>query len=341
MRNAPQRATHALRTVQDCRWRQEYTNGTLLGIRFEDRALAGSLTGPFGSRFLLVNSMLHEAQWAQALLSAIDDYLSKKTGGAPAPVPAAPLKPLLARHAELLGLTFPPEGHERIKFVDFLDLFPGTVKTQRRPGQDALVAKIADAHVLEEASKAAEQLDAARLPRTIRQDVFQAFTMKPPVGSDRHWYSRELDKFLQAPAGADEGWLPVPTPTLEMALADRRAFAEAQPAAMKEALLAALNQPTSQFEAFGLEIKRQLLGRAWHLFRLRRVVMRATEWAKSQGLTWNPSWERASESTGQESNSITARETNAFLAGLMQLGPEDAKRVMVPLDIVLRLLRRD
>lgn len=54
----------------------------------------------------MLQTMLQEAIWTQALLGAMDEYLHKKTGGIPVVVPAAPLKPLLIRHAEQRGLRY-------------------------------------------------------------------------------------------------------------------------------------------------------------------------------------------------------------------------------------------
>lgn len=90
-------------------------------------------------------------------------------------MPAAPLKPLIIRHAEQRGLVFPPEGYNYLKFIDFLDLFPLVIKIRRRSGQDAFVAKAEHAELLDEL-----QPDGARRARVdrgrvaLRSDVFDA-----------------------------------------------------------------------------------------------------------------------------------------------------------------------
>lgn len=299
------------------------------------------LTGPVRSRFSLVRqTMLQETIWAQALSSAIDEYLSKKTGGQPAAVPAAPLKPLIRRHAEQLGLVFPPEGYERIKFVDFLDLFPAVLSTHRRPGQDALVAKAQNVELLDKAAAVeASSTSANRTLRTLRDDVFKAFTL-PPEQGHLHWYASEQGKFVQAAVG-EANWIAGPSSSMATGIQDRRAFAEDQVNTdNRDTLLDALNEQTP-FAAFSEAIKSLCLGRAWHAFRLKCVVDRVTAWSSTNGIPWDKTWEFDKASPPPQLGDVSARETNAFLSGLMQLGPEDAKRVMVPLDIVLRLLRRD
>ena len=102
-----------------------------------------------------------------------------------------------------------------------------------------------------------------------------------------------------------------------------------------------MGTPTAPLGAFSRVVKELHLERAWHVFRVERLVQKIDAWTKFAGIERNPAWESGVRSVKSESDTITARETNAFLAGLMQLGPEDAKRIMVPLDIVLKLIRRD
>jgi hypothetical protein len=280
--------------------------------------------------------------WAQALQAAFDEHLVKKSGGGVAVAPAAPLKPLLVRHAAQLGLAFPPDGYEKLKFVDFLDLLPDVVKTLRRPGQDALVAKVEEAHLLTQLSQDEGGQASAKRPRVaLRQDVFRAFTQIPAAGQ-RRWYSRDSDEFLDAADAIQGNLLAVPAPTFEEAVRDRQDFANALPdTVQRDQLLATLDQAAAPLGAFGDAVKSLRLERRWHIFRFDRLLERVKGWANSVGLPWNSAWEGAPLPVQQAVDAVTARETNAFLAGLMQLGPDDAKRVMVPLDIVLRLLRRD
>lgn len=280
--------------------------------------------------------------WAPVVKSALDEYLSKKSSAEPMVVPAAPLKPLVVRHAQNMGLAFPPQDHERLKFIDFLDLFPSVIRTRRRPGQDALVVKAANADLLEKVSQE-EPISAAKQEQvSFRSDVFNAFTKILPPGQC-HWYSKVTDKFL--PYGASDykqSLVQVPSLTLEEALTERRDFADTAAAEKcREQLLVALNGPEGQLGAFSGVVKAQHLERAWHVFRVDRIAQRIDAWTKSSGITRSNAWECGAQSVSPESDVITARETNAFLAGLMQLGPDDAKRVMVPLDIVLKLMRRD
>lgn len=285
--------------------------------------------------------MLKETDWAKALQNAIDEYLQKKTGGAAAAIPAAPLKPLLVRHAGLLGLTFPPDGFERVKFVDFLNQFPDVVQTHRRAGQDTLVVKVGDAQLLENIVKSEiDSHNTIRPPKSLRQDVFDAFT-RIPVPTSSYWYAPEQDKFVLVEGGKHD-WVEVPPLLTETAFHDRRAFSETQVStSLKSALLLSLNENASPLRAFSVEVKKHRLGRAWHIFHLKCIMQRISQWSSSNGISWKNTWECSGEPTPQHSNVVTAQETNSFLAGLMRLDPEEKKRVMVPLDIVLRLIRRD
>lgn len=281
--------------------------------------------------------------WAPLIQAALDEYLSKKSATEPVAVPAAPLKPLVVRHAERAGLAFPPEGYEHFKFVDFLELFPSVVKAHRRPGQDALVVRAQDADlvdrlVLEEQNRPS----AKREHVNFRGDVFNAFTkILPPERS--HWYSRVEDKFFEDDSVINDKLLvQVPTLTLEDALDERRDFAcTVKDVDQQELLRRALDESRGPLGAFGKAIKEGRLEGQWHLFRVDRVTRRIKDWADSVGLEVNPAWESPTRRAQPESDTVTARETNAFLAGLMKLGPEDAKRVMIPLDIVLKLIRHD
>lgn len=279
--------------------------------------------------------------WAPIVQAALDEYLSKKMITEPVAIPAAPLKPLIVRHAEQLGLAFPPPGYERLKFVDFLDLFPSVVKARRRPGQDSLVVKAANAYVLDQVVSNDLGVSNNREHVAFRPDIFDAFTKVLPIGKF-YWYSRDGDEFLaREPGTAKHSLVQIPVVTIEDAFSERRDFANTVPE-HREALFAALDTQEYPLRAFSDAVKTRHLDRAWHLFRVDRLTKKINDWAEAAGVERNPAWEKnGARSIKPESNAITARETNAFLAGLMQLGPEDAKRVMVPLDIVLKLTRRD
>ncbi len=286
--------------------------------------------------------MLQEKTWAPIVRAALDDYLRKKSAASPIAVPAAPLKPLIARYAEQSGLVFPPAGYERFKFVDFLALFPSVIKIQRRPGQDALVVTAERADLFADfAQDDARPVNATRA-RVLRSDVFQAFTKIQPRGQ-HYWYSKVSDEFLATDVNRrGQSLVPVPVNTIEDALAERGDFVSTiADADQQRELRGVLSEPSSSLGAFSQLIKELHLEQSWHVFRFDRLVQRIKDWTVSERLEWNDDWTGRGRLTEQEQDTVTARETNAFLAGLMRLGPEDAKRVMVPLDIVLKLMRRD
>lgn len=298
--------------------------------------------GPVFHSALLI-AMLQQETWAPVVRAAIDEYLSKKRSAKPLAVPAAPLKPLIIRHAEQRGLAFPPEGYSHLKFIDFLDLFPSVVKTQRRPGQDALVAKVEHAELLAELSVEGEHRAHGDRGRTaLRSDVFDAFTKILSAG-EHYWYSKTNDEFVaKDAAGEEQDLVPLPPNTFEAALAERKRFADSiKNTDQQKGLLDALNDAAAPLRAFSQSLKGMHLEHAWHVFRFDRLVQEIKDWADSVGLDWNDSWTTRVRRPPNEPDAVTAREANAFLAGLMELGPDDAKRVMIPLDIVLKLIRRD
>lgn len=281
----------------------------------------------------------NEKQWAEVLRAALAEYLEKKRS---AVAPAAPLKPLLSRRAEQAGLSYPPAGMERTKFSDFLALFPAVVSLKRRLGQDVLVSVAGDEAALQTIAADEAPDSTGKTPlRRLRSDVFKAFTRLPPVGRV-YAYAKTNDRFteIDQSIGSRTDMIHVPAQTLDAALAERREFTENLPeTSARVALLAAL-QADLPLGAFGQAVKEHGLGQHWHEFRMGRLLKNIQEWADENGLSWNPDWMGNLPASLKPANAFTSREANTFLAGMMQLSPEDAQRVMIPLDIVLKLLRQ-
>ena len=284
--------------------------------------------------------MMNLEFWSQALREALDEYLAKKAGGRSVPVPAAPLKPILIRRASELGLEFPPEGLEKTKFVDFLDMLPGVVKTTRRLGQDALVTRIEMNHQSPEpiqATAAAEIPEIAGI--ALRPDVFKAFTLFA-TGGKEWWYSKSTDRFIDQPFADSSDLVHVPRPTLADAIQDRAKFIETLTSTShRTELQKALAVESTALIEFRNAVKNLRLDRQWHEFRLHRLTERIRAWSQAAGLPWSSGWNRGFATPKSKIDPPMARQMNAFLAGLMRLDASDAKRVMVPLDVVLKLLR--
>lgn len=281
-----------------------------------------------------------EKQWTKVLGAALAEYLEKKRSAA---APAAPLKPLLSRRAEQAGLSYPPVGMEHIKFADFLALFPAVVSLKRRLGQDMLVTIAGDEAALQTMVVDQAPDDTGKSSfRGLRPDVFRAFTRLPPVGRV-YVYARTSDRFAEINQNdkLNSEMISVPAQTLDAALAERRKFTDELPeTSVREVLLAALQTDLSPLGAFGQAVKEHGLGQYWHEFRMGCLLKNIQEWADENGLTWNPAWVGNFPASAKSTNAFTSREANTFFAGMMQLGPEDTQRVMVPLDIVLKLLRQ-
>lgn len=287
--------------------------------------------------------MLSQEIWAPIVQAALDEYLNKKSKAKSAVVPAAPLKPLLVRQSERAGIAFPPEGYEHLKFADFLDMFPSVVQTRRRPGQDVLVVKAEDVELLEGFVQFDSDQPHGKCERVaFRSDVFRAFTKLLPSGQC-FWYSKSTDDFVEGEVGSvDPSLVQLAIYTLENAISERRDFANTiENTTQKDILLGATNDSLAPLRAFSQAVKELHVEREWHNFRFDRLERRIRGWASTAQIDWNPAWTSKAKPVRQGTVIITARETNSFLAELMQLGPEDAKRVMVPLDIVLKLMRRD
>lgn len=230
--------------------------------------------------------------------------------------------------------------YENRKFVEFLDAVPTAVATRRRAGQDVLVALADQPDLLN--IEIAPSPEPRRKRSALRGDLFRAFTTIPPSGR-RYWYSRIEDCFTELDADQnDPALVPVPSETIGGALADRADFAAAlAEQSVRNSLVAALKDPSSALGNFARQVKELHLERAWHVFRLGRLTDKVRAWAAEHRVEWNPSWSDVEKSSAGDAATVSSRETNSFLSGLMRLGPEDAKRVLVPLDIVLRLMRRD
>lgn len=281
----------------------------------------------------------NEKQWAEVLRAALAEYLEKKRSSV---APAAPLKPLLLRRAEQAGLSYPPVGMERTKFADFLALFPAVVSLKRRLGQDVLVSVAGDEAALQTIAADEGPDSKGRAPlRRLRSDVFKAFTRLPPVGRV-YTYVKTSDRFTEIDQSIESraDMIHVPAQTLDAALAERREFTENLPETSSRVALSAALQADSPLGAFGQAVKEHSLGQHWHEFRMERLLKNIQAWADENGLSWNPDWMGNLPASQKPANAFTSREANTFLAGMMQLSPEDAQRVMVPLDIVLKLLRQ-
>lgn len=277
-------------------------------------------------------------QWAEIVRQALQKYYDLKSNGQPRAIPGAPLKPLVAKLAAEQGLTYPPLKFQNKKFSDFLQALPTAVLTQRRLGQDLLVVPAGRFDLLDASAEATSETPIV----VFRSDVFKAFTKIHSEPNRRFWYSKSKDAFVEGSSDiVDETLVSVELETLDSSIEERQKFVEELKLDpdTTQGLLSTLSRSIGALGLFSSKVKELRLERHWHQFRAESVHRKLQAWAMRHDVAFNPDWLETHKHVTQET--VSARETNAFLAGLMQLGPEDAKRVLVPLDIVLKVLRRE
>jgi hypothetical protein len=276
--------------------------------------------------------------WTEIVRQALQGYFDLKSHGEPRAVPGAPLKPLVMKLAEERGLIYPPLEFQNKKFSDFLQALPEVVVTQKRSGQDLLVAPAGRLDLFEATAEMKSDLQSI----VFRQDVFKAFT-KIPTGPDRRfWYSKFEDAFVEGQSDTvDVNLIPVEPSTLQTAIEERHEFTQKLKLDSNTAaeLSSTISNNFGAMGTFSAKVKELRLERYWHQFRAERVRRNLQAWASANNIAFNTGWMEPYKPASQDN--VSSRETNAFLAGLMHLGPEDAKRILVPLDIVLKVLRRE
>lgn len=279
---------------------------------------------------------LEISQWSEVVCQALQKYYDQKSGGQPRAVPGAPLKPLVLQLAAEKGITYPPIEFQNKKFSDFLMALPTAALTYRRPGQDLLVVPAGRSDLFGVPTEANSEVSSIRF----RNDVFKAFTTIFSDPCRRFWYVKAEDAFVEKSNDeASEALVPVEASTFENLIKERQVFVD-KLQLDQETAKAVISASSGALGSFSAKVKELRLDRQWHQFRAEIVYGKLQAWAAAHNIAFSPSWlEKHSKHVSQET--ISSRETNAFLAGLMQLGPEDAKRVLVPLDIVLKVLRRE
>lgn len=278
------------------------------------------------------------SQWTEIVHKALQSYFDLKSHGEPRAVPGAPLKPLVMKLAAAHGLIYPPPEFENKKFSDFLQALPDVIVTQRRSGQDLLVAPAGRLDLFD----ASAELKSDTQSVVFRPDVFKAFTKIHTEPDRRFWYAKSEDAFVEGQSDAsDANLLPVESSTQQTAIEERQAFTQQLKLDDNTArdLLSTLSDPVGAMGRFSAKVKELRLERQWHQFRAKRVHRSLQEWASAHNIAFSANWLKTQ--IHPTPDNVSSRETNAFLAGLMHLGPEDAKRVLVPLDIVLKVLRRE
>jgi hypothetical protein len=274
--------------------------------------------------------------WQEIVKKALDRGLESSKGA----VPGAKLRQIIAHIAPSYGEQYPPLGHEDEKFRDFLGHFGSLLTVFPRDGQDILVAP----------SDRPELLGASETGQAqLRADMFEAFTRIPRESPPMEpWYERSSDRIKWQTA--DEATDPVnfskiPPATLAQELEDRRAFAlSLEIDSQIKGNLLGVPQDHSGLWTFTKIVKENGLSHKWHFFRFRALLRRIKSWCESENIEWREDWLRSGSvppSSGKPLNiSDLIDSTHRFEGFLQGLSDDDVKRISVPLDIVLKLLRK-
>jgi hypothetical protein len=274
--------------------------------------------------------------WVDIVTEALQKGLLLSMGA----VPGAKLRELIAESARKHGLAYPPAESSNEKFGDFLKRFDSVLIVWRREGQDFLVAPVDKPELLAD-------VQAVR-PARLRDDIFEAFTRVPYEDPPKYpWYDTQTDtvKWLVVDESQPIPQLvKMPSPSQSEEVEQRRAFANSpQLADHKDSLLSTLSNHPALW-AFSKAIKERGLGRKWHLYRFQLIVLRLKQWCASEHVEWRDEWigqapPRAVWTKFGQTADTLGDQRKLFEKVIEMLGEEDLRRISVPLDIVLKLIK--
>jgi hypothetical protein len=277
-----------------------------------------------------------DEQWKQVVIEALA-RTAKKSSKA---VPGAKLRETIARVATEMGLRYPPAGHEGESFSDFLKLFESELLIRRPKGEDFVVAPVDMPQLL---------LDVADSAGTrVREDMFEAFT-KIPRGSPplQPWYVPENDTVEWLAANEPPGLrrlVSIPPSTLQQELDERRTFVQSSEieGEVKDRIVAALSSHAG-LGSFAKVIAAHGLARKWHAHRFQAVVRRMKAWSEAEHVPWREDWIITSDHRSPPNIGIgkaTDESRNLFGRFVEALSDDDLRRISVPLDIVLKIVKK-
>jgi hypothetical protein len=274
--------------------------------------------------------------WNQIVVEALAVGLKTSRG----PVPGAKLRQLILKVAKKRDLTYPPSGHEQESFGDFLKHFESIALVRRREGRDLIVAPADMPELLADAPESG----GARL----REDIFEAFTRIPRgLPPSEPWYVVSDDTIvwlLPSELSGSGELLKIPAATLELELSERKSFIQSVDLAedVRDQIAGCLDAH-SGLGSFSKLIKAHGLSQMWHRHRFQAVVRRIRAWCTAAGVPWHEQWvsssdaSKPSKSTGDEVPATNQR--HLFERLVHSLTDEDLRRISVPFDIVIKLIR--
>lgn len=274
--------------------------------------------------------MLDDPQWQ----SVVDEALRRALEGREEPIPGARLRGFVNRVAAEQGLSYPPTAG--LKFGEFLSKFPERVRIVTRAHQDILVVPAGRADLL---AKTAEQGNGE--PQ-LRRDIFAALTRVDP--DQVAWYDLSTDRiqFRLASAPSGESELKFPRPSMESEIALRSRFADGigddgLRRTLRESLTTA--RPLAEFSRV---VHSARLKDEWRAFRQSDLLSRLQSWATESNVPWRDSWLVTGPQVGTRlTPDLTSHPDSSrqkFAALLLSLDERDLARLLIPADLVLRLL---
>jgi len=280
----------------------------------------------------------------QAWGAVVAEALTRGINDARGAVPGAKLRQLISAVAKEHKLSYPPSEEPQIKFADFLKKFDHLLVTLKRQAQDVLVAPKDRPELLLETASEEEQAQ-------LRDDVFEAFTFIPK-GTPRElpWYDKLTDRFLWIREGTevDQNALVSLTPaSRDQEINSRTAFLTLPDIApeTRDALLPTLGTHSALW-AFSQGIKTRGLGKKWHKYRFQEVLRRLRQWTEAFNIPWKEDWiidrRLAKFDSHPEIEAIKQQtpQLQNFEEVFRNLTNEDMSRIMIPLDIVLKIRQR-
>ena len=291
--------------------------------------------GPQGPIFAYNRSRMDEV-WKQIVVEALAVGLKTSAG----PVPGAKLRQLILKAAKRRDLNYPPTGHEQESFGDFLKHFESIALVRRREGRDLVVAPADMPQLLADAPESG----ATRL----REDIFEAFTRIPRgLPPSEPWYVLSDDTvvwLLPTELSGSGELVKIPAATLELELGERKSFIQSVDLAEDvKNLIAGSLDTHSGLGSFSKLIKTHGLSQNWHRHRFQAVVRRIRAWCTATGVPWREGWVSSSDASKRLApigDDLPGTNQRQLFERLVQsLSEEDLRRISVPLDIVIKLIR--
>jgi hypothetical protein len=135
----------------------------------------------------------------------------------------------------------------------------------------------------------------------------------------------------------------IPAATLEQELSERKSFIQSADIAQEtKGQIATSLDAHSGLGSFSKLIKAHGLAQMWHRHRFQTVVRRIRAWCAATGVSWREEWvssDDASKPLIQAGDEPGKNQRYLFERFIEALTDEELRRISVPLDIVLKVMK--